>query len=74
MVEGAFFLRILAIRVCIVVVNRGGEVVVNCVVNVDSGTSLLWSLKIGHDFEVYLRRIASDGFFLGRSHGSVPKA
>jgi hypothetical protein len=48
----AFFQGVLAILVCIVVVNRG-EVVVNCVVNVDSGTPLLWSLKIGHSFEVY---------------------
>jgi hypothetical protein len=35
-----FLLGILAILVCIVVVNRG-EVVVNCVVDVDSGTPLL---------------------------------
>ena len=52
-VVGMLFLQgVLAILVCIVVVNRG-EVVVNCVVNVDSGTPLLWSLKIGHSFEVY---------------------
>jgi hypothetical protein len=45
-------LGILTIFGCSVVVNRG-EVVVNCVVDVDSGTPLLWSLKVGHRFEVY---------------------
>jgi hypothetical protein len=47
-----FLLGVLAILVCSVVVNRGAFVV-NCVVNVDNGTPLLWSLKIGQDFEVY---------------------
>ena len=47
-----FLLGILTILVYIVVVNRG-EVVVNCVVDVDSGTPLLWGLKAGHCFEVY---------------------
>jgi hypothetical protein len=60
--ESGFFQGVLAILVCIVVVNRG-EVVVNCVVNVDSGRTLLWSLKIGHGFEVYFEeglRYSSD--------------
>jgi hypothetical protein len=47
-----FLLMVLAIPGCIVVVN-GGELVVNCVVNVDSDRTLLWSLKVGHAFEVY---------------------
>ena len=37
---------------CRVVVNRG-EVVVDCVVNVDSGRTVLWWVRIGHCFEIY---------------------
>jgi hypothetical protein len=33
--------------------EKCGEVVVNCVVKVDIGTLFLWSLKVGHRFEVY---------------------
>jgi hypothetical protein len=47
-----FLLGILTILVYIVVVNRG-EVVVNCVVDVDSGMVVLRGLKTGHWFEVY---------------------
>jgi hypothetical protein len=37
---------------CTMMVNRG-EVVVNCVVNVDGGTSVFQGRKIGHRFQLY---------------------
>jgi hypothetical protein len=46
------FAGVLAIRVVLTTVKRG-EVVVDCVVNVVGGTSLLWNLKMGQGFEVY---------------------
>jgi hypothetical protein len=58
---------VLAIVEVFTMVNRG-EIVVNCMVNVDSGTPLLWGPNEGHDFEVYFRggrEEASDGFQLG---------
>jgi hypothetical protein len=47
-----FLLRVLAILVVFTMVKRG-EVVVDCVVNVVGGRSLLWNLKMGQGFEVY---------------------
>jgi hypothetical protein len=50
--ESGFLRGFLAILTFCTMVKRG-EIVVNCVVNAVSGRSLLWSLKPGHDFEVY---------------------
>ena len=47
-----FLLGVLAIPVVFTTVKRG-EVVVDCVVNVVGGPSLLWSHKMGQGFEVY---------------------
>src|SRR5271155_1437908 len=47
--ERGFLRGFLAILVVFTMVKRG-EIVVNCVVNVDSGTPLLWRLTIGHGF------------------------
>jgi hypothetical protein len=40
---------------CTMMVNRG-EVVVNCVVNADGGTSVFRGRKIGHHFQLYFLR------------------
>ena len=50
--ERCFLQGVLAIVMVFTMVNRG-EIVVNCVVNVDSGRSLLWSRKVGQGLEVY---------------------
>jgi hypothetical protein len=50
--ERGFLQGFLAILVVFTMVKRG-EIVVNCVVNVDSGTPFLWRRTIGHGFEVY---------------------
>jgi len=50
--ERGFLQGFLAILVVFTMVKRG-EIVVNCVVNVDSGTPLLWRVKVGQYFEVY---------------------
>jgi hypothetical protein len=50
--ERGFLQGFLAILVVFTMVKRG-EIVVNCVVNVDSGTPLLWKVRVGQHFEVY---------------------
>jgi hypothetical protein len=50
--ERGFLQGFLAILVVFTMVKRG-EIVVNCVVNADSGRPLLWRVRVGQHFEVY---------------------